>query len=63
MVYSSCLDHPVLSERFFYPWPNRFADPLYVEGKGGRLGCRYDRGFPDGLTIVHFHGNGETVGD
>jgi len=63
MTYSTCLDHPVLSERFFYPWPNRFADPFYVEGKGGRLGCWYDRGFPDGLTVIHFHGNGETVGD
>jgi pimeloyl-ACP methyl ester carboxylesterase len=63
MAYSSCLDHPILSERYFYPWPNRFEDPFYVEGKGGRLGCRYDRGFPVGLTVVHFHGNGETVGD
>ena len=63
MAYSSCLDHPVLSERYFYPWPNRFADPFYVKGKRGRLGCWYDRGFPDGLTVVHFHGNGETVAD
>jgi pimeloyl-ACP methyl ester carboxylesterase len=63
MANSSCLDHPVLSERYFYPWPNRFADPFYVEGKGGRLGCRYDRGLPEALTVVHFHGNGETVGD
>lgn len=63
MTYSSCLDHPVLSERFFYPWPNRFEDPFHVETKGGRLGCRYDRGFPAGLTVIHFHGNGETVGD
>src|SRR5208337_5497770 len=63
MADSSCLDHPVLTERYFYPWPNRFADPFYVEGKGGRLGCRYDRRFPEGLTVVHFHGNGETVGD
>jgi pimeloyl-ACP methyl ester carboxylesterase len=63
VAYSSCLDHPVLSERYFYPWPNRFEDPFYVEGKGGRLGCRYDRGFPEGLTVIHFHGNGETVGD
>jgi uncharacterized protein len=62
-IHSSCLDHPVLTERCFYPWPNSFADPFYVQGKGGRLGCWYDRGFPDGLTIVHFHGNGETAGD
>jgi pimeloyl-ACP methyl ester carboxylesterase len=63
MTYSSCLDHPVLSERLFYPWPNRFEDPFHVETKCGRLGCRYDRGFPAGLTVIHFHGNGETVGD
>jgi len=63
MTYSSCLDYPVLTERFFYPSPNRFEGPFYVQAKGGRLGCWYDRGFPDGLTVVHFHGNGETVGD
>ena len=63
MAHSSCLDHPVLSERYFFPWPNRFEDPFYVEGKGGRLGCWYCRKFPDGLTVIHFHGNGETVGD
>jgi hypothetical protein len=63
MSSSTCLNHPVLSERYFYPWPNRFEDPFYVKGKGGRLGCRYDRGFPDGMTVIHFHGNGETVGD
>jgi pimeloyl-ACP methyl ester carboxylesterase len=63
MTCSSCLDHPALSSRLFYPWPNRFEDPFYVAGKGGRLGCYYDRKFPEGLTVVHFHGNGETVGD
>jgi hypothetical protein len=59
----SCLDHPLLAERYFYPWPNPFPDPFYVDGKGGRLGCRYGRWYPEGLTVVHFHGNGETVGD
>jgi len=63
MTESSCLDHPVLAERYFYPWPNRFPEPFFVEGKGGRLGCWYGRWFPEGLTVVHFHGNGETVGD
>jgi uncharacterized protein len=59
----SCLDHPLLAERYFYPWPNPFPDPYFVEGKGGRLGCWYRRSFPDGMTVVHFHGNGETVGE
>jgi pimeloyl-ACP methyl ester carboxylesterase len=59
----SCLDHPLLAERYFYPWPNPFPEPFFVDGKGGRLGCWYGRCFPEGLTVVHFHGNGETVGD
>jgi pimeloyl-ACP methyl ester carboxylesterase len=60
---SSCLDHPLLSDRYFYPWPNPFPAPFFVDGKGGRLGCWYGRWFQEGLTVVHFHGNGETVGD
>lgn len=27
------------------------------------MGCWYRKGFPNGLTMVHFHGNGETVAD
>jgi len=57
------LDHPTLTARYFYPWPNRFDDPFFVQGDGFRLGCRY-RHFSDDLpTIIHFHGNGETVAD
>ena len=63
MSGTSCLDHPLLAERYFYPWPNPFPDPFYVEGRGGRLGCCYRRSLPEGLTVVHFHGNGETVAD
>jgi pimeloyl-ACP methyl ester carboxylesterase len=57
------LDHPILSSRYFYPWPNRFADPFFVEGDGFWLGCRYCRVHDDAPTIIHFHGNGETVAD
>lgn len=57
------LDHPVLSGRYFYPWPNSFPDPFFVEGEGFRLGCRYNRSFSGAPTIVHFHGNGESVAD
>jgi len=32
------LDHATLSARYFYPWPNRFDDPFYVQGDGFRLG-------------------------
>lgn len=57
------LDHPTLSARYFYPWPNRFDDPFYVQGDGFRLGCRYRHISDDLPTIIHFHGNGETVAD
>jgi pimeloyl-ACP methyl ester carboxylesterase len=57
------LDHPILSSRYFYPWPNRFENPFFVEGDGFRLGCRYCRVHDDAPTIIHFHGNGETVAD
>lgn len=57
------LDHPILTSRYFYPWPNRFEEPFFVEGKGFRLGCRFCRVSDDAPTIIHFHGNGETVED
>jgi len=57
------LDHPELSARYFYPWPNSFAEPFFVEGDGFRLGCRYLRIGDDLPTIIHFHGNGESVSD
>ncbi len=63
MKSQSILNHPTLSARLFYPWPNRFSDPFYVHGKEGQLGCWYNREFPGGPTMIHFHGNGETVGE
>lgn len=57
------LDHPTLSARYFYPWSNRFDDPFYVQGDGFRLGCHYRHISDDLPTIIHFHGNGETVAD
>lgn len=57
------LDHPLLSSRYFYPWQNSFEEPFFVEGDGFRLGCRYIHVHDDAPTIIHFHGNGETVAD
>ena len=59
MKNESILDHQELSARLFFPWPNRFPDPFYVEGEDGKLACWYNRKFPDGLTMIHFHGNGD----
>jgi len=55
------LDHPILTSRYFYPWPNTFEDPFYVTGNDFRLGCRYRHISNELPTIIHFHGNGETV--
>ena len=57
------LDHPLLTSRYFYPWGNRFDEPFFVEGDGFRLGCRFMKVSEDLPTIIHFHGNGETVSD
>jgi len=57
------LDHPLLTARYFYPNPNHFPTPFYVQGEGFRLGCRYLQISDDYPTVIHFHGNGETVAD
>lgn len=59
----SPLDHPLLSARYFFPFTAGFADPFFVAGEGFRLGCRYRRISADAPTVIHFHGNGETVAD
>jgi fermentation-respiration switch protein FrsA (DUF1100 family) len=57
------LDHPLLTVRCFYPRSNHFDAPFFVEGEGFRLGCRYLHLSDEYPTIIHFHGNGETVAD
>lgn len=60
----SLLDHPVISERYFFPRsdaPEQFRD--FSMPDGVRLRCYEHRPHPEGKTLVHFHGNGETVAD
>jgi pimeloyl-ACP methyl ester carboxylesterase len=59
----SVLDHPALSAQYFYPWPNHFDNPFFVTGNDFRLGCRYLKVSDKFPTIIHFHGNGESVQD
>ena len=63
MGQTTIFDHPALSARLFYAWPNGFSDPFFVEGKTGKLGCWRGGNFPNGFTLIHFHGNAETVAD
>lgn len=59
----SLLNHRFISYRYFFPTPCRFGAPLPVAVEGATLGCAYREADPDAMTIVHFHGNGETAAD
>jgi pimeloyl-ACP methyl ester carboxylesterase len=63
MEYSKILDHPLISQRYFFPQKMTILQPFWVECAGARLACFYNKQGSDALTIVHFHGNGEVVAD
>ncbi len=57
------LDHPLIAQRYFFGRPGRLAAPFEVDVGVARLGCHLHE-VPDARgTLVHFHGNGEIVGD
>ena len=60
---SELLDHPIISERYFFPRTAPIPRPFLVECDGATLACSYHQIAADGFTIVHFHGNGEVVAD
>ncbi|PLX79271.1 MAG: alpha/beta hydrolase [Desulfuromonas sp.] len=57
------LNHPLIGQRYFFPRPERFDNPFWVDCGPARLACHYHEVDPQGLTVVHFHGNGEVVAD
>jgi alpha-beta hydrolase superfamily lysophospholipase len=60
----SLLDHGLISERYFFPRPDQpesYRD--FTASDGVRLRCFEQRRHPEGKTLVHYHGNGETVAD
>jgi len=59
----SILDHPLISERYFYPRAEKFENPYWVDCGDARLSCSYHQMFKDSKTVVFFHGNGEIVSD
>jgi len=59
----SILDHPLISERYFFPRREALRDPFMVDSGGVQLGCHHYAPHPDAKTIVYFHGNGEVVAD
>ena len=59
----SILDHYLISSRYFFPRYAPLNKEFLVECNGIHLACYYAKPFPDGKTLVHFHGNGEIVAD
>src|SRR5262245_61325383 len=58
------LDHPLVSQRIFFPRPTDLEPDLVVDvGDGVRLGCYVSRGPPQWGMVVHFHGNGELASE
>lgn len=64
---ASLIDHPTLSERYFFPRPGPLDDAVMVTAADGvsRLACwrAAPHASADALTVLHFHGNGEIVAD
>lgn len=57
------LNHPLISQRYFFPRRGFLSEPYLVEADGARLACYYHEVDPQAKTLVHFHGNGEIVDD
>jgi pimeloyl-ACP methyl ester carboxylesterase len=57
------LDHPLISQRYFFPRPSAQADPCWVDAGDVRLACYRHRIDPAAPTLVYFPGNGEIVDD
>ena len=59
----SILNHPIISERYFFPRFEQFNNPHYIECNDVKLACYYQNNNPTSKTVVYFHGNGEEVAD
>jgi pimeloyl-ACP methyl ester carboxylesterase len=60
---TSLLDHPIISQRYFFPRREPVPQPFWIECEGARLACVYHEIDTEAPTVVHFHGNGEVVAD
>ncbi len=56
-------DHPLISQRYFFPRRQPLPDAVTVDVGRATLACRHLQQDPAALTVVHFHGNGEIVED
>lgn len=60
---AALLDHPLITERYFFPRAAAPRSRLDVDAGDATLACALHRVDPEGHTVVHFHGNGEVVAD
>lgn len=63
MTYPEILNHPIISQRYFFPRVATIPQPFWVECERARLACSYYESEANAYTVVHFHGNGEIVAD
>jgi pimeloyl-ACP methyl ester carboxylesterase len=59
----SILDHPVISERYFFPRQDVLRGAFMVTSGDVQLACYHHAPHRDTRTVVYFHGNGEIVSD
>lgn len=59
----SLLDHPIISERYFFPRQGSLPGATRVQVDGAELACWRSAPPSDRPVLVHFHGNGEIVRD
>jgi len=61
---ASILDHPLVASRYFFPRPEAFPTPRWIDAAdGSKLACYYQEVNPAAKTVVYGHGNGEVVAD
>jgi pimeloyl-ACP methyl ester carboxylesterase len=63
MKNPSIFDHPLITERYFFPRAAAFEDPLRIDCKEATLACYYHQKDPEAGTVIFFHGNGEVTAD
>jgi pimeloyl-ACP methyl ester carboxylesterase len=63
MSARSAFDHPLVSERYFFPRPDAPRTVRSIDAGDAVLACAEHRAGRDRPLLVHFHGNGETVAD
>jgi pimeloyl-ACP methyl ester carboxylesterase len=62
---TTILDHPLIAERYFFPERQHLSGDgaRRIELDGATLACYHHAPLDGALTVVHFHGNAEIVGD